>query len=166
VARTMDRDTKHMGEMLKRAHEHSGASFLEIYQNCNIYNDGAFFLFTQKETKPAHTIFLKHKEPMVFDQGRKGIRIDGYNLEAVDLESGKYSVDDCLIYNETSLELAGIAARMQWQPQLPRPFGVFYRNDRPTYESMLQDQIDEIVARKGKGDLNKLLTSGRNWVIE
>ncbi|MFV1979703.1 MAG: 2-oxoacid:ferredoxin oxidoreductase subunit beta [Rhodothermia bacterium] len=166
VARTMDRDPKHMGMLLRRAHEHSGASFLEIYQNCNIFNDGAFFTFTQKDSKPSHTIFLEHEKPMVFDQGRRGIRIDGYNLEPVDLETGSYSVADCLIYNETSPELAGIAARMQWQPHLPRPFGVFYREDRPTYESMLSKQIEDVIARKGKGDLKKLLKSGRNWVIE
>jgi 2-oxoglutarate ferredoxin oxidoreductase subunit beta len=166
VARTVDRDPKHMGSMLKKAHAHHGASFVEIYQNCNIFNDGAFFTFTDKSTKAENAIFLEHEKPMTFDEGRKGIRIEGYNLHVVDLESGKFSVDDCLIYNETSLELAGIAARMQWQPHLPRPFGVFYREDRPTYEAMLQDQIQDIVAKRGKGDLQKLLQSGQNWVIE
>ena len=92
--------------------------------------------------------------------------MEGYNLQVVDLESGAYSADDCLVYNETSLELAGIAARMQWQPDLPRPFGVFYRENRPTYEEMLQEQIDGVIAKKGKGDLTKLLQSSQNWVIE
>jgi 2-oxoglutarate ferredoxin oxidoreductase subunit beta len=155
-----------MGAMLKRAHKHGGASFLEIYQNCNIFNDGAFFTFTEKATKPSQAIFLEHEKPMIFDEGRKGLRMESYNLEVVDLESGAYSADDCLTYNETSLELAGIAARMQWQPHLPRPFGVFYREDRPTYESMLQEQIDGVIARKGSGDLNRLLQSSQNWVIE
>ena len=166
VGRTMDRDPKHMGGLLKRAHAHMGSSFLEIYQNCNIFNDGAFFTFTEKGSKPAHAIFLEHDRPMTFDGGSKGIRIDGYNLEVIDLESGSFSADDCLVYNERSLELAGIAARMQGQPHLPRPFGVFYREDRPTYESMLQEQIDSIIDKRGKGDLSKLLQSGKNWVIE
>ncbi|MGD8415342.1 MAG: 2-oxoacid:ferredoxin oxidoreductase subunit beta, partial [Candidatus Latescibacterota bacterium] len=91
VARTMDRDPKHMGAMLKRAHKHGGAAFLEIYQNCNIFNDGAFFTFTEKATRPSQAIFLEHEKPMIFDEGRKGLRIDGYNLEVVDLESGAYS---------------------------------------------------------------------------
>lgn len=166
VARTMDRDPKHMGGLLKRAHEHRGAAFLEIYQNCNIFNDGAFFTFTEKDSKPGHAIFLEHEKPMVFDEGRKGLRMEGYNLEIIDLESGSHSVDDCLVYNETSLELAGIAARLQGQPGLPRPFGVFYREIRPTYESMLKEQIDHVISRKGKGDLEKLLQSSQNWVIE
>ena len=166
VARTMDRDPKHMSEMLVRAHDHRGAAFLEIYQNCNIFNDGAFFQFTEKGSKPSNTIFLEHGKPMLFDNRTKGIRIEGYRLQAIDLESGSWSVDDCLVYNEMSLELAGIAARMFSQPDLPRPFGVFYREDRPTYEDMMTAQIDEVISRKGKGDLKALLYSGENWVIK
>jgi len=165
VARTMDRDPKHMGTMLKRAHGHKGAAFLEIYQNCNIFNDGAFFEFTEKDSKPSRAIFLEHDKPMVFDNETKGIRIEGYRLQVIDLESGDWSVDDCLVYNEMSLELAGIAARMFSQPGLPRPFGVFYREDRPTYEEMLSEQIDQVIAKKGEGDLKALLYSGENWVI-
>ena len=102
---------------------------------------------------------------MVFDNGTKGIRIEGYRLQVIDLESGKWSADDCLVYNEMSLELAGIAARMFNQPDLPRPFGVFYRESRPTYEEMLDEQIEHVIAKKGKGDLKALLYSGENWVI-
>ncbi|HUF08867.1 MAG TPA: hypothetical protein VMO47_06070, partial [Rhodothermales bacterium] len=160
------RDPKHMSEMLVRAHDHRGAAFLEIYQNCNIFNDGAFFQFTEKDTKPTQTIFLEHDKPMLFDNGTKGIRIDGYRLQMIDLATGSWSVNDCLVYNERSLELAGIAARMFSQPDLPRPFGVFYREDRPTYEDMMTAQIDEVISRKGKGDLKALLYSGENWEIK
>ena len=125
VARTMDRDPKHMKAILKRAHEHHGTSFCEIYQNCNIFNDGAFFEFTEKMSKPERALFIEHEKPLVFDKGARGIRLDGFKLQVIDLEGGRWSVDDCLVYDETSREMAGIVGRMFWQPEMPRPFGVF-----------------------------------------
>jgi len=166
VARSMDRDTKHLQAMLRRAHDHRGAAFVEIYQNCNIFNDGAFFQFTERDTKPHRALFLEHGKPLVFDEGRKGIRLDGFRPEAIDLTDGRWSIDDCLVYDETNRELAQIIARIFFRPDLPQPFGVFYREERPTYEDLLHRQIAEVTARKGKGDLQALLRSGDTWVIE
>ncbi|WP_155815961.1 2-oxoacid:ferredoxin oxidoreductase subunit beta [Rhodothermus marinus] len=166
VARSMDRDTKHLQEMLRRAHDHRGAAFVEIYQNCNIFNDGAFFQFTERDTKPKRALFLEHGKPLVFDEGRKGIRLDGFQPEVIDLTDGRWSLDDCLVYDETNRELAHIMARIFFRPDLPQPFGVFYREERPTYEDLLHRQIAEVTARKGKGDLQALLQSGDTWVIE
>ncbi|MFO7315234.1 MAG: 2-oxoacid:ferredoxin oxidoreductase subunit beta [Rhodothermus marinus] len=166
VARSMDRDTKHLQEMLRRAHDHRGAAFVEIYQNCNIFNDGAFFQFTERDTKPHRALFLEHGKPLVFDEGRKGIRLDGFRPEVIDLTDGRWSLDDCLVYDETNRELAHIMARIFFRPDLPQPFGVFYREERPTYEDLLHRQIAEVTARKGKGDLQALLQSGDTWVIE
>ncbi len=166
VARSMDRDTKHLQEMLRRAHDHRGAAFVEIYQNCNIFNDGAFFQFTERDTKAHRTLFLEHGKPLVFDEGRKGIRLDGLQPEVIDLTDDRWSVDDCLVYDETNRELAHLMARIFFHPELPQPFGVFYREERPTYEDLLHRQIAEVTARKGKGDLQALLQSGDTWVIE
>ena len=165
VARTMDRDTKHMTQILKRAHEHNGASFVEIYQNCNIFNDGAFFDFTEKATKPQRAIFIEHGKPMIYDNGNRGIRLDGFRPVTVDLTDGHWSVDDCIVYDETSMELAGIAGRMFWHDDLPRPFGVFYREERQSYEEMLHMQIKHVTDKRGKGDLNALLRAGDTWEI-
>ncbi len=165
VARTMDRDPKHMTQIFKRAHEHKGAAFVEIYQNCNIFNDGAFFQFTERDTKPRSALFFEHGQPMVYDAGTKGIRLDGFRPVAIDLAGGRWSKDDCIVYDETSMELAGIVGRMFLQPELPRPFGVFYREDRPTYEDLLHAQIDGITAKRGPGDLAKLLRAGDTWEI-
>lgn len=165
VARTMDRDPKHMQATLKRAHAHNGASFVEIYQNCNIFNDGAFFEYTERSSKPQRVVFIEHGQPMVYDKGTKGIRLDGFHPVAIDLTNGQWSKDDCIVYDETSIELAGIVGRMFWQADLPRPFGVFYREDRRTYEDMLHEQISMITEKRGPGDLAKLLRSGDTWEI-
>lgn len=165
VARTMDRDPKHMHAVLRRAHQHKGTSFVEIYQNCNIFNDGAFFAYTEKEAKPLNAIFIEHNKPMTYDGGRRGIRLDGFRPQLVDLTNGQYSVDDCLVYDETCVEIANLVARMFLQPGMPRPFGVFFQEERPTYESQLHVQIAGITEKRGKGDLEELLRGGETWEI-
>ena len=164
-ARTLDRDVMHLTQILKRAHAHSGTSFVEIYQNCNIYNDGAFFEFTEKATKPDRSIFIEHGKPMLFAKETQGIRLDGFRPVIFDLNGSDYSVDDAIVYDETSLELAEIVSRMSQQPSMPRPFGVFYCEERPTYEQMLQDQVNEVTQKRGSGDLDKLLHAADTWSV-
>jgi 2-oxoglutarate/2-oxoacid ferredoxin oxidoreductase subunit beta len=166
VARTLDRDPKHMTEVLRRAHAHKGSSFVEIYQNCNIFNDGAFFQFTEKDTKSTRAIMLEHGRPLVYDGGRRGLRLEEFRLASIDLETGDWSPDDCLIYDETSRELAGIVSRIFFNPSLPQPIGVFYREDRPTYETLAARQIEDVRVKKGDGDLEALLRQGDTWEIE
>jgi 2-oxoglutarate ferredoxin oxidoreductase subunit beta len=166
VARTMDRDPKHMKAMMRRAHDHRGMSFLEIYQNCNIFNDGAFFEFTEKETKPERALFLDDGQPLTYAGGDRGLRLDGLTLQAIDLTTGRWSADDCVVYDETNPELAGLIGRLFWQEDLPRPFGVIYREERPTYEELLHTQIDGITEREGEGDLDALLHAGDTWTID
>ena len=178
VARTMDRDPQHMKAMMRAAHAHDGTGFLEIYQNCNIFNDGAFFEFTERETKDQRALFLEHGEPMTFANGTKGIRLDTLQPEVIDLENGDWSVDDCLVHDETSPELATILGRMSWrdtddepiprldEPRLPRPFGVLHRTERPTYAEQVHQQIADVTRQKGDGDLDALLRSGETWTIE
>jgi len=169
IARSMDRDPKHLQEMLLRSNAHKGTSFLEIYQNCNIFNDGAFEIFTEKATKPIETLFLEHGKPLLFGANKeKGIKLDGFKPVVVDLSNG-ISADDCWIHDEKDFYKAQILVRMFDDPRieghLPRPFGVFYQTDRPCYEDMLQEQIDEVMTKKGKGDLNKLLRGHETWTI-
>jgi 2-oxoglutarate ferredoxin oxidoreductase subunit beta len=169
IARSMDRDPKHLQEMLLRSNAHKGTSFLEIYQNCNIFNDGAFEIFTEKATKPIETIFLEHGKPLLFGANKeKGIKLDGFKPVVVELGNGA-SADDCWIHDENDFYKAQILVRMFDDPRieghLPRPFGVFYQTDRPCYEDMLQEQINEVMTKKGKGDLNKLLRGNETWTI-
>jgi 2-oxoglutarate ferredoxin oxidoreductase subunit beta len=166
VARTMDRDPKMLQEVVRRAEGHKGASFIEIYQNCNVFNDGAFELFTGKETKEDHVVHLEHGKPLVFGkQKEKGIRLNGFTAEVVDIQQGTYSVNDLLVHNEKDSTLAFILANMIHNPELPRPMGVFLSVDRPTYEMQLQDQIAHARSR-GPADLQALLDGDETWVIE
>ena len=169
IARSMDRDPKHLQEALTRSHKHKGASFLEIYQNCNIFNDGAFEVFTEKSTKPEETLFVEHGKPLVFGaQKNKGIKLDGFRPVMVDLNNGA-STDDLWVHDEKDFFKAQILTRMFDSPQLeghlPRPFGVLYENDRPCYEEVMAMQIEEVQTAKGKGSLDKLLRGSETWTI-
>ncbi len=166
VARTMDRDPKHMKAMMKASHDHAGTAFLEIYQNCNIFNDGAFFEFTERGTKASRALFVEDGEPLTYANGERGLRLDGLSLEAIDLTEGRWSVDDCLVYDSSNREMAHLIGRIFDQPDLPRPFGVLYQTERPTYEQQLHDQLGAVRAERGDGDLEALLHSGETWTID
>jgi 2-oxoglutarate ferredoxin oxidoreductase subunit beta len=170
IARTMDRDPKHLQAMLLRANAHKGSSFLEIYQNCNIFNDGAFEIFTEKGTKPEEAIFLEQGKPLVFGvNANKGIRLDGFRPVVVELGDG-LTADDCWIHDERDFYKAQILVRMfddpSMQQHLPRPFGVFYQTERACYEDLLTMQVEEVIATKGKGNLDKLLRGHETWTID
>lgn len=169
VARSMDRDPKHLQAMLLRAHGHHGASFLEIYQNCNIFNDGAFEVFTEKASKADEAIFLEHGKPLIFGaNNNKGIKLDGFKPVAVNLDEG-HSANDLWIHDESDIYKAQILTRIFDDPReanhLPRPFGVFYQNNRPTYEEMMKLQVEEAKAKK-PADLDKLLRGSEVWTIQ
>lgn len=170
IARSMDRDPKHLQAMLTRSYQHIGASFLEIYQNCNIFNDGAFEIFTEKATKTEETLFLEHGKPLVFGATQnKGIKLDGFRPVVVELGNG-VSADDLWIHDERDYYKAQALVRMFDDPNkegghFPRPFGVFYETDRPCYEDIMAMQIEESIATKGKGNLDKLLRGKEVWEI-
>ena len=170
VGRTMDRDPKHMQTMIARAEKHQGTSFLEIYQNCNIFNDGAFEIFTEKATKQVHGLYVEQGKPLTFGANAEmGIRFDGMRPEVVEIGS-KYSADDKWIHDEKDFYKAQILTRLFDNPSevgavFPRPFGVFYTNDRPCYEEMMSLQIQEALA-KGAGDLDKLIRGKETWEIK
>jgi 2-oxoglutarate ferredoxin oxidoreductase subunit beta len=168
IARSMDRDPKHLQAMLTRAHAHRGASFLEIYQNCNIFNDGAFEIFTEKATKAEETLFLENGQPLIFGANRdKGIKLDGFTPVVVNLDEGN-GADDLWVHDENDIYKAQILTRMFDDPRkeqhLPRPFGVFYQASRPVYEDMLKQQI-QVAKDKKPADLDKLLRGNEVWEI-
>jgi 2-oxoglutarate ferredoxin oxidoreductase subunit beta len=168
IARSMDRDPKHLQSMLLRTHEHRGASFLEIYQNCNIFNDGAFEIYTEKGSKADEAIFIENGQPMIFGVNKdKGIRLDGFRPQVVSLNEG-YNANDLWIHDESDIFKAQILTRIFDDPKqehhLPRPFGVFYQAVRPCYEDMMQQQIEEAKQKKA-ADLNKLIKGNEVWNI-
>jgi 2-oxoglutarate/2-oxoacid ferredoxin oxidoreductase subunit beta len=168
VARSMDRDPKHLQAMLLRANAHHGTSFLEIYQNCNIFNDGAFETFTEKATKADEALFLENGKPLVFGANSdKGVRLNGFNPEVVSLTEG-FSTSDLWVHDESDIYKAQILTRMFDDPKipghLPRPFGVFYQTNRHAYEDVMAMQIQEAKAKK-PADLDKLLRGSETWTI-
>ena len=169
VARSMDRDPKHLQAILRRANEHKGASFVEIYQNCNVFNDAAFEVFTEKSSKKNETLFMESGKPLVFGENSdKGIHLDGFTPSVVDLNSG-ISANDLWIHDEDDRVKAGILSRFFDNPKkenrLPRPFGVFYVEKRDCYEDRMLQQIEESQSKKGKGDLDALLRGKETWTI-
>jgi 2-oxoglutarate ferredoxin oxidoreductase subunit beta len=167
VARTMDRDPKQLQEMVRRAEKHHGSAFVEIYQNCNVFNDGAFFPFTEKESKDDNVVYLNHGKPLVYGKERtRGIRLNGFTPEAVSLTDGTYGVNDLLVHDEKDSTLAFILANMIHDTDLPRPMGVFLAVEKPTYEDQLDNQIARATSTKGKGDLQKLLDGEETWMIQ
>ena len=167
VARTLDRDPKHLQYVLKRAAEFKGTSYVEVYQNCNVFNDGAFFQFTEKDSKDDNVVFLEHGKPLVFGKNKdKGIKLDGFSPVVVSLSDGMHSVNDLLIHNEKDSTLAFIMANMTYNAALPRPVGIFQAIERPTYDGEMSKQIDATVSKRGRGSLDKLFASGDTWMIQ
>jgi len=168
VARTMDRDPLHIREILLEGNRHKGSSLIEIYQNCNVFNDGAFSVFTDKQSKDDTTLFMKEGEPLVFGADRsKGVRLDGTRPEVVSLDAG-WSVDDLWVHDPKDGVKAHILSRF-FDPitasHFPRPFGIFYKEDRPTYEDLLNEQIAAASAQMGTGDLDAIIRGRKTWEI-
>ena len=169
VARTLDRDVKHLQEMLLRAGEHKGTAFLEVYQNCVIFNDGAYTDYTDKETKADTIIKLEQGEPLLFGKNfDKGIKIEGFNPVVVDLNDGVHSIEDLLVHDEhdESPVRSFIYSHMTDHPELPTPIGVFRQIKRETYDEAVANQVEAVTAKKGEGDLESLLFSGNTWEVE
>lgn len=169
IARSMDRDPKHLQQMLLRSHAHKGSSLLEIYQNCNIFNDGAFEIFTEKSTKAEEVLWLEHGQPLLFGiHKEKGIRLDGLQPIMVNLADG-YSTNDLWIHDEQDIYKAQILTRLfddvNNSNHFPRPFGVFYAIQRVCYEDIMRLQIEEAIAVKGSGSLDDLLRGKDVWEI-
>lgn len=165
IARSVDSQVKHLAETLYRAAQHKGTSVVEVYQNCNVFNDGAWDYAKEKAVRDENTVLLEHGKPMIFGNNRdKGIRLNGVKPEVVDLATG-ISQDDLLFHDEKAdSALVHILAKMR-QPEFPEPIGVFRDVDKPLFEDEVRGQITQAVEKKGPGDLNALFRSGDTWDV-
>lgn len=168
VARTVDTDTKHLIAMLERAAAHKGTTFIEVYQNCNIYNDGAFAYLTDRDVHDDRTLYLEHGKPMLFGKEQnQGIRLNGLHPEVVTLGENGITENDLLHHDESSPDatLAYLLSRLDY-PNYPVPMGVLRAIERPTYDDIIAEQQQDAIARYGAGDLDELFNSGDTWVVE
>jgi 2-oxoglutarate/2-oxoacid ferredoxin oxidoreductase subunit beta len=167
VARSIDSDRQHLTQVLTKAAEHSGTALIEIYQNCNIFNDGAFDLLKDADTRADNQIRLEHGKPIRFGaQGEKGVRLTGQgSVEIVDVaEAGEEAL---LVHDEHHADpsLAFMLSRLSHAGRGPTPIGVFRDVARPVYDELMAGQIERAAARTGPGDLAKLLHAGDTWEI-
>jgi 2-oxoglutarate ferredoxin oxidoreductase subunit beta len=167
VARTHDMDRKHMTETFRRAHAHRGSSFVEVYQNCNVFNDGAFAAVTAKEARPNMLIDLKHGEPIRFGaEGQHGVVLNARGeTEVVDVAD--VGEDRLLVHDEhrDDPSLAFALSRLADTPTVPTPVGVFRDVERPIYEGEVQRQLVGAQEQRGPGDLAALIGSGATWEV-
>jgi 2-oxoglutarate ferredoxin oxidoreductase subunit beta len=167
IARSIDVYTPHLKESLEAAHAHVGASFVHIYQNCNIFNDGAFARLRDKATRPDNVLELKQGEPLIFGKNRdRGIRVSGcHRPEVVSLGEG-VTEEDLVVHDEQGpLGYLMMLAELQ-PPEFPVPIGVIRRVQRPAFEAEVAAQIEEVTARLGRGDLKQLIESGNTWEVK
>ena len=168
VARSIDIDVKHLGAMVEAAAKHKGVSFLEVYQNCNIFNDGAFDYFAERTVRPDKVLYLEHGKPMIFGKDRNhGIRMNGAHPEVVTIGEDGINEADILVHNIHLQDpsVAFMLARME-QPDFPQPVGIFRAVERASYNQLMADQIETAIARSGPGSLEKLIYSGDMWTVE
>jgi 2-oxoglutarate ferredoxin oxidoreductase subunit beta len=165
AARAVDIDVKHLEYVLERAARHVGTAFVEIYQNCNIFNDGAFEFATDKQSKADATLYLEHGKPLIFGKNReKGIRLHGMTPEVVSTADVK--PDDLLIHDERAVDpsLAFLLSRMRY-PDAPEPLGVFRDVEQPCYGDVVARQIADAKAREGDGEIQRLITGPDTWTV-
>ncbi|MEW6652744.1 MAG: 2-oxoacid:ferredoxin oxidoreductase subunit beta [Bacteroidota bacterium] len=168
VARSLDRDPKHMQEIITRAAHHKGIAFIEIYQNCPIFNDGAYFPLTEKETKADNVILLQHNKPLVFGANKdKGIKLDGLNPVIIDLNDGVHSINDCWVHDEfdDNPTRVFLLARFTDIPGFPTPVGVFRQFAKETYDIDYEKQIEDVKKKQGEGTYEKLMLKSGTWEV-
>jgi 2-oxoglutarate ferredoxin oxidoreductase subunit beta len=167
VARTHDMDRKHMTETFRRAHEHHGSALVEIYQNCNVYNDGAFDQITGRDTRASNLIELVHGEPIRFGADReRGVALDNQGRARL-VDVAEVGEEALLVHDETreDASLAFALSRLARGPFEPTPIGVFRAVERPDYGTAMDAQLLEAQSRRGPGDLATLLRSGSTWTV-
>lgn len=168
VARAVDTDLAHLQSVLARAAQHKGTAFVEIYQNCIVFNDGAYDKLTDKATRADARVLLEHGKPMVFGKDRnRGIVMRGMQAEAVTIGENGITEADLLVHDETADNSALAFFLSQFEgPDFPVPLGVFRAVDTPTYQERAACQAAEARIAKGQGELAGLLDSGDTWTIE
>jgi 2-oxoglutarate ferredoxin oxidoreductase subunit beta len=168
VARSVDILPKHLEMVIKRAVAHKGTSFIEVYQNCNVFNDGAFFGFTEKSARADNQLLIEHGQPMIFgSEVKKGVRLNGLSPEIVEIGKDGVTEKDILVHNEQDPTGAMPFMLSQFKhPQQPVPLGVFRAIQRPSFDEMMTHQVTTAKETKGKGDIMDLLHSGETWEVK
>jgi len=167
VARTLDVDVGHLNDVLERAAAHKGSAFVEIYQNCKVFNDGVFEYATDKSIKADSVVYLEHGRPLLFGEDRnRGLRMSGFDIETVTLGGG-VTIDDLIIHDERAEQptLAFLLSRLSG-PDFPECLGVFRRVERLTFEEQLRDQITAACKPRGAGKIEQLLAGDETWVVK
>jgi 2-oxoglutarate ferredoxin oxidoreductase subunit beta len=168
AARAVDIDQQNLRDVLVRAAQHKGTSLVEIYQNCHVFNDGAFEAVAGKKTRDDNRVMLEHGKPLIFGKDHdKGIRLNGLEPEVVSLVDGEYTEQDLLVHDEKSPQtvLAYFLSRMQY-PDFPVPMGVFRAVDESCYGEAVRNNEAIVLGKKGPGDWDELIHSGGSWVVE
>lgn len=168
VARSIDRNPKHLQSILKSAYEHNGTSFVEIYQNCNIFNDGAYANLTDKNVAADNVLELEHSKPMIFGKNKNlGLHIDCNSPSIIDLAKDKnVSIDDVLVHDQTDIVRASMLSSLTYNDNFPTPIGILYAVDEPIYEEMLDAQIEAAIKKQGEGDINTVLAGSNVWEVK
>jgi len=168
VARTVDSDLAHMAQVLRRAAEHEGTAFVEIFQNCIVFNDGAYDAITDKSVRDDARLMLEHGKPLLYGKERnRGIRLRGLEPEAVTVGENGVTEADLVVHDEAA-DHSGLAFFLSQfdAPKLPVPLGVFRAVSAPAYEDMNNQLHADAKARRGRGNLAGLFNSGDTWTIE
>ena len=164
VARTIDKEVKHMGSVIKESSLHKGTSFIEIYQNCNIFNDRAFSNLTDREIKSDNVLVLEENMPMIFGKEKdKGLMLDGPKFKVVKLNDD-YSINDILVHNPKDRNLGLILSEMTYDENLPVPIGILYKENKPTYDAMMKDQIN--TAKTKNNNLQSIIEGPNSWEVK
>ncbi len=166
VARSIDVEPQHLQMVIHRMAQHKGSAFVEIFQNCNVFNDGAFFDVTDKPVKDDMQLRLEHGKPLIFGKAKnKGIRLNGFKMETVTLGQNGITEKDILVWDEKAEpSLAFLLAELT-PPDFPAPIGVFRAVDRPVHHELELSQRTAVKKMRGEGDLEKLLNSGDTWQV-
>jgi len=165
VARAADTDAKLFASILEQAYKHEGAVFIEMLQNCPVFNDGVWDKIKDDPTN--HQVKLEHGKPLVFGGGTKGIRVSagtksGMKAEIVEVAGNE---GDLLVHDERGSQIYAHMLAQLIQPEFPMPMGILHRTDKPTYEKTAHERIAEAIEKQGPGDLTKLLYSGMVWEV-
>ncbi len=168
VARGIDTKQKHLPEVFKRARDHKGASFVEVFQNCIVYNDGVYGHFTDKTVADDQQVVCRHGEPLIFGKDSdKGLRFlpEKLKLEVIDIGKDAKTIDDVLVHDETNKLMAQLLASLK-SPDFPTAIGVLYCEPGPTYDDEVKKQLEAEMDGKTEADFNEILKSGSTWAVD